>query len=368
MNGMKGSATFVMAVVSAMALAQPYAKYKIEALPVANPPGTPRGLSDDGRVAGYVSTSEDAPFYWSRSEGTILPGQYPNNHGTVFNDVNSAGTCVGVTGLSAGLYKALTWSSSGGYKSLNGLPGRGITWAGSVADSGSVCGVSLSLTNGTGRATLWEPGKAPRDLGTIYDQYSEAVTLNNSNEVIGTSSDNNGLHGSWRWSPTDGLSTLSALSLGEEAGVNSINDEGVIVGHSSVGVHARPTLWRRGSGPELGALPTGFTEGGLRFVTNDGLFFGEAVQGLARSQYLWREGQNPMLLTDLMDDSWSGWSLRQVHAFNNAGQFTGTAVYQGVQRTFLATPVPEPSGFLAALPLLLGLGAKRKNRAQKRLH
>jgi probable HAF family extracellular repeat protein len=43
----------------------------------------------------------------------------------------------------------------------------------------------------------------------------------------------------------------------------------------------------------------------------------------------------------------SGWELVRAFAINDAGQITGHGIFQGQERAFLLTPVPEPSAALA---------------------
>ncbi len=42
----------------------------------------------------------------------------------------------------------------------------------------------------------------------------------------------------------------------------------------------------------------------------------------------------------------SGWILNSANAINDLGQITGTGTFDGVNRAFLLTPVPEPGSLL----------------------
>ncbi len=52
-------------------------------------------------------------------------------------------------------------------------------------------------------------------------------------------------------------------------------------------------------------------------------------------------------LNTLIDPA-SGWILTSARDINDAGQITGTGLFDGQPRAFLLTPVPEPSSVLLA--------------------
>lgn len=62
---------------------------------------------------------------------------------------------------------------------------------------------------------------------------------------------------------------------------------------------------------------------------------------------LYRDGLGVTYLNSAIDPA-SGWTLGTPYDINESGQIVGTGFRGGVQRTFLLTPIPEPSSLLLA--------------------
>ena len=70
-------------------------------------------------------------------------------------------------------------------------------------------------------------------------------------------------------------------------------------------------------------------------------------------------GGSTFNLNDLIDPA-SGWYLTQALGINELNQIVGVGTFNGQQHAFLLTPIPEPSGVLAAIALNVMLVTRRR--------
>lgn len=225
------------------------------------------GISDSGVIAGS-ELGPPVPGFWIVTGGSmLLTGQYEsfsaavaaNDSGTIIGNYQNSGTISSLP---------LVWTPPGYAETT--LPGlecdycnRLTTTASAINDAGSIAGSSSYeiYNNGTAvaggqHAVEWQNGKIT-DLNGLQGGDSAAYSINNSNDVVGSS----------RTSKADGTPTHAVLisngvitDLGTLAGdlnssANSINDGGQIVGMSSNDTDVqRAFLYQNGQMYDLNSL------------------------------------------------------------------------------------------------------------------
>ena len=233
-----------------------------------------RGLNERGQVTGaqygFNPLDEDFTPYRSTpgSVGVALEGCCGMQWGA---DVNDAGVVVGTvqTGLVEGSRGFVATGTS--VVTLPILPDAdpaGSAGAVAINDGGQIAGYSPSAT---GRhAVLWNAAGIVHDLGTLGGSASEAIDVNASGLVIGTSlTAGDAATHFFIWSAETGMVDLGA-QLGAITSVVEINDAGQIIGaYTTAGGASHAFLYTPGSGlRDLGTLggatsaPTGLNEAG----------------------------------------------------------------------------------------------------------
>jgi probable HAF family extracellular repeat protein len=199
------------------------------------------GLNAAGQVTGGVygwPTSEsdgNKPFRWSAATGPVrLTVCCENGFGA---DINSAGVVVGSAegGPSSGTYRGFVAAGNSGTL-LPVLPGLTFeeqmdhSKALAVNDAGTIVGFSPA-PGARSHAVRWTLAGAITDLGTLGGTNSEAVDINNSGQVIGTSqiAGNAATH-AFLLSSGSGMQDLNAQVGANITTVVEINDAGQIVG------------------------------------------------------------------------------------------------------------------------------------------
>ena len=196
------------------------------------------------------------------------------------------------------------------------------------------------------------------DLSTVVPVSSypfsstTAVAINNFNQVAG----NTGYAESFFWSQGTGILPVK----GTYSSATDINNLGQVVG-SSGAPDAGWTgyVWNPdGSTFSIGLLPDFDRGSGGTFaeaINDRGQVVGfEGSSSTSQSvAILYNEGTlynlNSLIPANL------GWALEEALDINNQGQIVGTGLFNGEERTFLATPisdttgVPEPSTILGTL-------------------
>ena len=304
-------------------------------------------INNEGDVVGYAGNGNSTPAqaYLQHSGVSTSLGLPPSATSSAALGVNSTGTLVAVNGMtqsstSGSITHAYLWSS-GSFRDLGTLGGAGGPTEGySVNDSGVV----------VGDAALSSAGDAPYhgfayrngmmvDLGTLTGGgNSSAQDVNSAGEVVGYAFDSTNHFHAVVWNGTN------VTDLGTFGGTNSaaykISDSGLIVGsvrdaagedqaylYNSQGFHALGSLGLSSYADD---------------VSDDGTVVGH--YGLANGQasaFIYSNGT----MTDLnsLIPAGSGWVLYDALGINDSHQIVGDGTYNGVQRAFVLTSVPEPS-------------------------
>ncbi|PSB34875.1 HAF repeat-containing PEP-CTERM protein [Chlorogloea sp. CCALA 695] len=209
-------------------------------------------------------------------------------------------------------------------------------------------------------------------IEAIFTRSLSNIAINNQDQVIGTGIYSGiGIKGTTNNSgenflipastePEDPLLYLYGTTASD------INDSGNIVGSSSNSLSNDvefATLWEDPTqiGVSLGSLGGNFSKAlgvnNSQQIVGDSTLSGESTQ----HAFLWEDGEI-LDLNSLVDPS-VGWELTSALEINNNGDIIGVGLYNGVQRGFIATAVPEPSSVLGVLGLgLFGLSNWRKRK------
>jgi probable HAF family extracellular repeat protein len=269
--------------------------------------GEARYINNNGQVVGYADNSSGASGYGRPCLFDPTGGGANTDLGTFGGSVgqarciNNSGQIVGWGCDSSNYLHACLFDPTGGGANTD-LLGR---FASSINDSGQIVGDSL-------RACLFDPsgGGANINLGTLGRFYSEALSINNSGQIVGCAENSAGKQHACLFDPTGGGNNIDL----EPGGVYSpsfafsINDSGQIVG-----------------------------------------FLGPSAQ-VGRACLFDPTGQgNNIDLNTLIDPS-SGWTLTGAYSINNNGWIVGYGTNpDGYGHAFLLTPEPTTL-------LLLGFG------------
>jgi len=296
------------------------------------------GINDQGQVAGSsppTASSDHHAFVWTPG-GTGGPPSNPQMRdigslgGTyaVGRDINNVGQIVGVSTMSGVPFqRAFLWTPGGTggppsnpqMKDLGILPGQSPSEALGLNDGGHVVGHS----NDQG---FFYDGSTMIGVGTLGGGRSPALAVNNLDQVVGASDVlPNGLTPYlWTIDGTDGVATNPRMrNLGSLGGLfgsaSDINDAGQVVGES-------------------------------------------LTSSNATHAFLWTTAQGMLDLNDLVNASAAGWVLQVATGINERGQIVGYGQHLGQTRSFVLTPVPEPSTavLLCAGSLCIALAAIRQ--------
>lgn len=238
------------------------------------PSGVAIGLNDAGQVTGsgwVTPIADDAQaFRWSAASGA---GVVAGCCGTMWGkDINSAGVIVGTKQTSFLLGNrgfVATGTSATVLPILAGGDPEASADAVAINDAGQAVGVSPA-SGFTRHAVLWSAAGLIQDLGTLGGTNSQAIDINASGQVIGSSqiAGDAATH-AFLWSAATGLQDLNTTIDAGITSVVEINDAGQIIGTYVTGGQSHAFLYTPGSGlRDLGTLggttsaPTGLNDEG----------------------------------------------------------------------------------------------------------
>jgi probable HAF family extracellular repeat protein len=155
----------------------------------------------------------------------------------------------------------------------------------------------------------------------------------------------------------------------DQSVANAINSRGQVVGEVSSATGHHAFLWSpttpngtTGSMVDLGALPGEFSISAAHDINSHGQVVGDSGPGCCTRAFLWTpevpNGSTGTMidLNDVLDPaSRRSWRLRNATAINDLGQIVAIGVSDdGIERSLLLTPVPEPSALtLGTVGLLI---------------
>jgi len=347
-------------------------------------------INASGQVAGYGFVGgTDHAFLWSPTTpngttGSLLDlGAAPNNMGLA-QAINDFGQ---VAGMYYPLPTAtLLWTPQAPHGTTGSLTnlgdvatGRGDTFAYGINSFGQIA-VQSTLAGGIARAALWTPN-APnnpnlgtwRDLGNVPGGDRAAPrAINARGQVTGSAGSQAGAH-AFLWSPNNANGTTGTMvDIGklpggqESAQAMAINAGGQVAGWSDAAAGLRAFLWTpntpngsSGTMINLGTL-IGDSQSFAYGINGGGYVVGSSSLNNDPNDthaFLYSPAEGMFDLNDLLNGSYTGWTLYSGQSINDYGQITGIGLYDpdgpgplGSQvRAFLLTPtqaIPEPGAMV----------------------
>jgi len=174
--------------------------------------------------------------------------------------------------------------------------------------------------------TIIDLGALPGDVG------SEANSINDEGQVVGTSYSSEGAPRAFLWSSGLGMQALPDSANGAFAiGAWGINNNGQVVGHASgQGINAQGFVWSGGSAIQLlGVLPGGASSAALG-INDSGQIVGYSGTATGSNVVSWTSGGGMQDLGNMPGATNSeGWDI------NNNGLIVGRAFIPGKWHAFL---------------------------------
>lgn len=252
-------------------------------------------INERGEATGreYTGTGSQA-VRWDR-DGRVTPLEMPpgdvTSIGAAINDDGVvAGSVVFDGGSSRSISHAARWDARGRLLDLGAaLPTGADSTGWFIDESGDVVGYLALIGWDSGHAARWDRHGRVTDLGTLGGGQSYATDVNGRGVVVGGATTAEGDQ-AVRWDRHGRIEVLALLPGASNGVATGVNDWGDVVGVSSQndGV-GRATLWdRRGHRVELAGLPGGgSTHAGA--ITNTGIVTGNDVAADGRPRLVvWR--------------------------------------------------------------------------------
>ena len=305
----------------------------------------------DGYSRGYIWLSGTATDLGALSGGACSPMA-----------VNAFGQVAGSSHIDFDTVNAFRWEG-GVMTPLGTLPGASYESSGGldINASGVVVGYSYN-SSGYVRPCRWV-GTTITDLSTLGGHEGIARGVNDLGQIVGNADVAGGVDHAFLYLPvaayglSAGMNDLGTFG-GESSKALGINNQGQIIGgRVNLSGYWEPWIWQNGSITYLGGLGGTYTT--PVNINNLGQVVGGS--GAATDEwhaFLWEGGTIHDLNNYVLGAS--GWVLETACGINDSGCIVGYGTYNGQDRCFLLTPVPEP-GVLALVALgVLGLLRARK--------
>ncbi len=280
--------------------------------------------------------------------------------------LNGSGQIVGTT-FATGHSQATLWSN-GTAQAVGGLGGPD-SYALAINGSSQIAGMATNA-QGQGRAVIYTNGTI-QDVGLPGSTWSSAYGINAAGAITGYAMNANGQFQAYTWSAAGGFTTLGTLG-GRNSYASGINNLGQVAGSSNAADGYSHAFFFDGTTMhDIGTL--GGNSSYAYGINDAGSVVGYSSLATGQPHAFVVVGGILFDLNSLVSNL-TGWELTQAYAINNAGQITGTGLFQGVEHAFrldatvlatseaMATPEPGTLTMLLVGSLLLIGGSFRRRR------
>lgn len=320
---------------------------------------SPSEISNAGAISGgfvnYDAAGNEAIFgAYSIFGGTPAAlGVLSEGDQSRANGINDLGVIVGYSGGSA-----VRWDS-GVVTALEGLPDGSDAVAVDINNAGTILGAAQD-SNFEQQIVTWSGSGAPQILTIPTATYVYGYSIGNGGHIAGIWAAGTGGNVQGFVALNGAITNLGYLAGGNTSFAEEVNTFGVIAGSAN-----SPDGWRAviSSGSSLVSLgvANGFTSSLGFGINDDGQVVGQMSDGSVNRAFLYSGGQMQDLNV-LAGDALDGWVLLSAQSINNSGQIVGVAQKDDEFRSYLLTPVPEPT----TLTVLAIAAYLRKRKASKR--
>ncbi len=331
-------------------------------------------INDSGAVTGELAANDGGTHAYVRTPGGIV-----RDAGALLAGTSSWGQAINTSGLAAGS----AWTQSNGFAvpfeivagtatlaTMTRLPGGGDAVVYSLSDSGvavgwgnfsSGCG-SPPCPGNPGQAVKWTVGGTLVRLAALGGYFSAATGISHDgSKICGYAANPSGQTRGFL-AAADAAIELAPLPGYDAAYAWSVNDQGVVVGHSEkagTGEH-RATLWNGGAPVDLGVLP-GTLGSTAWHVANSGLVSGWLYTSPTTYDAATFTAAGPPVDLNTRLATGTSWTLRNAYASNAHGQVCGYADSGAVTHAFLLTPTSTADVAPAARATGLALACTSRN-------
>lgn len=349
-----------MICVTGRAIAVP--TYTVQPLPFG---GMAYSVNSNGDIAGFAGVfgGDIARIRIGGINHDISP--FAGDSDCFAYALNDSGVAIGGSRSGTNNYHERSFEYANGIETpLGALSGGTYSTAEGINQAGQICGWSESA-NGH-RAFLWQQGSM-QDLGVLPgDVASEAFGINDEGDVVGNSISATGqstpvVFSNGKITPIPGLSGGTLLTGAK------INDLGWVVG-----------TFQPDAGSASSAYPTAYLSDGVHTTSlgsitsnsvtmptglnNKGQVVGWSLDSNSATYTGWIYTDGATYeLKDLADSSANNRTLSQIFGIQDSGAVYG---YDNL-RSFIATPVPEPTSLLLILGGI-GVFARRGAKTAQR--
>ncbi len=336
--------------------AQAQLRYRVQSLGVLGAGDVPTGLSpsalnNHGTVVGYSSTAGDdqlRAFIYENGQARALGG-YSGLTAWEATGINDRGQIVGYASNAELSDTRGFIYENGQFKDLNPNPGfRPAALPNGINASGQVVGALSDGRPFVHDGTQLKPIPFGSEVST-----GNAFDINDHGVAVGGVRLQDGGGYAFAWDGTQ-VNRLPDPQLGAGSSAIAINNAGQVV----VNTNPLAYLYSAGTYQALGSLQGGFTQ--AIALNEKGWIVGWsqlAVSPHLDHAFLWRNGRMRDL-NDLLDATLAPhWELTSAMDINERGQIVGLGFLDGVQRGYIATPVPEAGTWALMLAGLGGVGA-----------
>lgn len=284
------------------------------------------GLNRHGQVAGTSGLAwERSPgrhvYRWSAATGMVDLG-VPGRGDPVVNGINARGQVFGWASFGAGALPethGFFWSPQSGLLDIGALGEFSIPTA--MNDAGTIVGYGGRGPRGI-LAFRWTRHEGIRDMGTLPDEFTWAVDVNEAGQVVGaTPFTPSAYPHPFLWAPGQGLLDLGVGTTLRGAGTK-VTEHGMVIGYLRTGfVRSRGFIWTR----ETGLIEIGVGPPEVDSAVNDVNERGQVVGQVGRTAFRWTRNQGVVDLNTLLSGAPPGLVLTSANAISASGAILAAA-------------------------------------------